>query len=307
MEIFPINADLSVPKKVKFGIDPTHSRLHLGHFVPLRLVRKMQEQGYHITIVLGTFTAQLGDPTGRESTRPIISADNAEINAGKILGQINNFLLPGFDVFKNATIHNNTLLPQFMAVAAEFTTSQMLARNNFKLRQETNQPIGLHELLVPLLQGLDSVFLDTEIEIGGEDQLFNFQVARKLQENRGLKQQACIMLPIINGVDGKKMSKSADNCIFLDEIPEEIFGKVMRISDELMMEWLPLLSDTIEIPTHPMEIKKTLAFDIVKQIHSLQIAKNCLNNATGVEFRMAHSSSAFFSLVKTSSRLELQK
>jgi len=273
--IFPPNSDISPSKKVKFGIDPTFPKLHLGHLVPLRHVRKMQEQGHKITIVLGTFTAQLGDPSGRDKTRPILSADIVKENANNIKAQVNKILHDGFDIFENHTLHNDIRLPEFLSIISKFTLSHITSRDSFAERIQNKQSIALHELLVPICQGLDSLHLQSEVEIGGQDQLFNFQIARELQINHGDKPQSCIMMPIINGTDGRKMSKSLNNCIFLDEDPNEIFGKVMRISDEVMKEWNPLLSN-INIIDHPMENKKALAHDIVRQLHDKEKADESL-------------------------------
>lgn len=265
IEIFPKDSEISTLKEVKFGIDPTSSRLHLGHLVPLRLVRKMQEEGKSITIVLGTFTSILGDPSGKEKTRPILSKDEVEKNAEIILEQINSILKPGFKVFRNGDLFNSMSVPELMKIVSNFTVQQIVKRDAFANRMNNDIPIAIHELIVPILQGTDSVELKSEIEIGGTDQLFNFQVARRLQELNGQKPEVCMMVPIINGTDGRKMSKSFGNCIFLDESPEEIFGKCMRISDEVMDEWIPLFQDENK-ESNLMIRKKKLAFDIVNQI-----------------------------------------
>lgn len=272
MQVFPQDADIAPSKRVKFGIDPTFPRLHLGHFVPLRLVKKMMAQGHNATIVLGTFTAQLGDPSGRDTTRPILAADEVDRNADAICEQVKR-ILGNVEFFKNSWVHNTMQVPQFMKLASQFTLSHMTGRNAFAKRIEEGNSIALHELLVPLCQGWDSVVLKAEIEIGGQDQLFNFQVARTLQEAEGQKPQACIMLPIINGTDGRKMSKSLGNCIFLDEPPEDIFGKVMSIPDNVMEEWWPLFVDfTTDETIHPMDKKMLLATEIVAQLHSVEKA-----------------------------------
>lgn len=280
-QVFPENADLSPCKRVKFGIDPTFPRLHLGHLVPLRLVKKMMNEGHHLTIVLGTFTAQLGDPSGRDTTRPILSAEEVEANADAIQIQIERILGPNLSanipgtwfLCKNGWLHNTMTLPTFMKQVANFTLAHMTSRNAFQDRIANQQSIGMHELLVPICQGWDSVVLETEIEVGGQDQLFNFQIARHLQEANGQKPQSCIMMPIINGTDGRKMSKSLGNCIFFDEHPNDIFGKVMSIPDIVMEEWLPLFVDFAIQEIHPMEKKKILAFEIVSQLSSKEIAQ----------------------------------
>lgn len=276
MNIFPLDADLSPSKRVKFGIDPTSPRLHLGHFIPLRFVKKLKEAGHHITIVIGTFTAQLGDPSGRDTTRPILSEDEVSKNGERIIHKVQELLGNDIDFFPNTWLHNSMTLPVFLRnIVSKFTLSHMISRNAFADRIENNHPIAMHELLVPMLQGMDSVHLNTEIEVGGQDQLFNFQIARQLQESHGQKPQACVMFPVINGTDGRKMSKSFGNCIFLDESANDIFGKVMSIPDNVMFEWFPLLTDfgTGLDFNHPMVAKKSLAFEIVKQVKNSDAAE----------------------------------
>jgi len=272
IEIFPQGSDISKAKKVKFGIDPTFPKLHLGHLVPLRLIRKLQEEGKEVTIVLGTFTAQMGDPSGRDETRPILSKEEVEKNADWILGQVKRILHPGFSVFRNGDVFHNMDVPELMKIVSDFTVQQMTKRDAFAKRLESGVPIGVHELIVPILQGTDSVRLESEIEVGGTDQLFNFQVARRLQEINGQEPEVCMLAPIINGVDGQKMSKSLGNCIFLDDRPENIFGKCMSISDFTMEEWIPLLTDH-NSEKNPMERKKKMSFNIVKQICGEENAK----------------------------------
>jgi tyrosyl-tRNA synthetase len=236
----------------------------------------MQSQGHKVTIVLGTFTAQLGDPSGRDTTRPILSAEETSNNSLLILDQVKKIITPDF-LFFNGTVHNHMRLPEFLRIASRFTLSHMTSRNGFQQRIENGNSIALHELLVPICQGWDSVHLKSEIEVGGQDQLFNFQIARQLQEQEGQKPQSCVMLPIINGTDGRKMSKSLGNCIFLDDEPTEIFGKVMSISDAVMDEWFPLLTD-MKPATHPMNSKKILARDIVSQLHGPDIAETAASH-----------------------------
>lgn len=260
--------------KVKFGIDPTRDRLHLGHFVPLRLCRKMQERGHQLDLILGTLTAQLGDPSGQDQTRPILSEAEVSKNAEKILAQVNKVLMPGFKVHRNHEFIQGMSIPFFLTtLVSKFTVANMLARDGFRERHNRQQPIALHELLVPLLQGWDSVFLKSEVEIGGTDQLFNFQVARTLQENNGQKPEMCIMAPIIRGTDGRKMSKTFGNTIWLDEEPNDMFGQTMSVPDDVMEEWIELLTDLKDLPGHPMNRKKMLAEDIVRQFHGDEKAK----------------------------------
>jgi tyrosyl-tRNA synthetase len=275
MEIFPKDSDLQGLKKVKFGIDPTFPRLHLGHLVPLRIVKQFQEQRKEITIVLGTFTAQMGDPSGRDQARPILSKEEVEENARRIQAQVHQILGSKFSIFRNGDAFNEMRVPELMKIVSDFSVQQITNRNAFAGRIDSGNPIGIHELIVPILQGTDSVILGSEIEIGGTDQLFNFQVARGLQELNGQKPEVCVMVPIINGTDGRKMSKSLNNCIFLDEDPTEVFGKCMSISDDVMEEWIPLLTNGNK-ESKPMIRKKKMAFDIVEQLFDHATAMTCL-------------------------------
>ncbi len=274
-DIFPEGSNIEGLSRVKFGIDPTFHRLHLGHLVPLRIVKKMQELGKDVTIVLGSFTAQLGDPSGRDQARPILSKEEVEENACRIHLQVHQILGSKFSIFRNGDVFNEMRVPELMKIVSDFSVQQITNRNAFAGRIESGNPIGIHELIVPILQGTDSVILESEIEIGGTDQLFNFQVARRLQELNGQKPEVCIMAPIINGTDGRKMSKSLGNCIFLDEDPTDVFGKCMSISDEVMEEWIPLLTNENK-ESKPMARKKKMAFDIVEQLFDHAMAMTCL-------------------------------
>jgi len=261
--------------KVKFGIDPTSDRLHLGHAAAIWKTREFQDKGHHIDIVLGTITGRLGDPSGQDKTRPILGFDDVLINAKRIENQIRKFFKeePMFH-FNHRFVSELTVPELLIKLASKFTVSQMLARDGFKQRMENNKPIALHEFLVPLLQGWDSVVLKSDVEIGGTDQLFNFQVARQLQESEGLTPEVCVMLPIIRGTDGRKMSKSFGNVIFLDEKPKEMFGQVMSISDDVCDEWWEVFKKDGNAPKNPMHKKMDLAFDIVFNLHGTDAALN---------------------------------
>lgn len=261
------------PLRVKFGIDPTRDRLHLGHFVPLRVARKLQERGHKLDLILGTLTAQLGDPSGQDKTRPILTEEEVKQNAAKLLKQASRVLQPGFKVHMNHEFVDGMSIPFFLSrLASKFTVANMLSRDGFRRRQEAGNPISLHEFLVPLLQAWDSVVLKSEVEIGGTDQLFNFHVTRSLQEAEGQKSEVCIMTPIIRGTDGRKMSKTFNNTIWLDEDPAQMFGQVMSIPDDITDEWIGLLTDLFDLPGHPMVRKKKLAWDIVRQLHGEEAA-----------------------------------
>lgn len=279
VQVFPENSELP-NGPVKFGIDPTLDRIHLGHFVPLRLAKKLADSGRSVVLVLGTFTATLGDPSGRNSTRPMIRASETVKNAKRIVNQIRLVMKDsGVTFWHNHRLHAKMSMQDFMQHAAKFTVNFMLSRNSFQERYQAKNPIGLHELLVPICQGLDSVELHAAIEIGGLDQLFNFQVSRMLQEQQGQKPQVCLMTPIINGTDGRKMSKSFGNCVFLDDPPDEIFGKVMSISDQTMSEWMPLFLDRdVDAEKNPLLEKMSLAQGIVAQIYDEDAAARAVSH-----------------------------
>jgi len=258
---------------VKFGIDPTGSEMHLGHLLPLRIVKKFKAEGFPIHIILGTFTAQIGDATGRDATRPILTELETIENGEKLLQQVKRILGDDIIIHKNTTWHNAMQLPEFMKVISNFSVQKLLNRDNFAKRMEAHVPIAMHELMGPILQGIDSFQLNTTVEVGGSDQLFNFVITREVQELLGQTPEVCVLSPVINGLDGRKMSKSFGNCIFINDTPEDVFGKVMSISDETMREWLPIFFDEIDATKHPMVQKKELAFRITQEIWSLEAAE----------------------------------
>lgn len=280
--IFPNNEKIDFSRKlnVKFGIDPTSDKLHLGHLIPLMVAKKLWKEGHNIQIVLGTFTAQLGDPSGKDTMRPIIDQDTTKLNADSITKQIHrvfgNYKESGtgvVSIFKNHTWFESMNSIEMINILSKFTTAQLLARDSFQKRIEDENPIGMHELIVPVLQGMDSVQLASDVEIGGTDQLFNFAITRDMQRIHGQEPEKCILMPIINGTDGRKMSKSFGNCIFLNDSPEDVFGKVMSISDELMKEWWPVFFSVEQINMNfPMDQKKRLAFQITTEIWSFDEA-----------------------------------
>jgi tyrosyl-tRNA synthetase len=259
---FPEHGNITQLKRVKFGIDPTGSELHLGHLVPLRIVRELHEQKKEITLVIGTFTALLGDPTGQEKTRPILTETQVRYNADKLTNQIIKFL--GFTpkVIENHTFAERSSIAHFLRdVTSQFTVAELMARENFKTRS-----VALHELLVPLIQAMDSVLLETEIEIGGNDQEVNFSLTRKLQTHFNQKPEIGLLCPVLQGTTGtKKMSKSAGNCIFLSDSTKEIQNKILNMSDLVLDEWLTLLTDIKEFPEDPRIKKQILIQEIIKQ------------------------------------------
>lgn len=238
------------------------------------VAKDLQKKGHKLHLILGTMTAQLGDPSGKDSTRPILNSEDVISNAKNILDICNNIFEKGLEVHFNHNFFENVSLPIFLTnIASKFTISQLMARDGFRKRESSGNPIGLHELILPILQGWDSVQVDADIEIGGTDQLFNFQISRQLQEGFGQEPEVCIMTPVINGTDGRKMSKSFANCIWVDEEPNDIFGKVMSLSDETSEEWIKIFFDLEIKENHPMARKKILANKIVKLIHNDKAAE----------------------------------
>lgn len=248
---------------VKFGIDPTAGRLHLGHLVPLLLCRELQNKGHQIKIVLGTFTAQIGDPTGKEKTRPILPKEEVMSNAETIKVFVKKFLGDVEMLFNHQWLENWTT-DKMMNLLGRFTWAQLSNRENFQKRLENNESISISELIMPLLQGLDSVQINAGIEVGGHDQLFNFKMTREVQRIFGQKPEICLMTEIINGTDGQKMSKSLNNCIFVDDNPIDVFGKTMRVSDNTMKEWWNIFIPHIIVPEDlpPIKKKEMLALEI---------------------------------------------
>lgn len=263
VKLYPQHEKIQNLKKVKFGIDPTGPRLHLGHFVALRYLKQLESQGKEITIVLGTFTAQLGDPTGKNETRPMLSEYEVTMNAKKIEEQVRKYL-PNAIFHRNGDLADTMTSADFMREMSHFTLARISARDSFKARES----IGFHELAVPLMQAMDSVYLHTEIEVGGEDQLFNFELTRELQKKHGQRPETCVLLPIIRGANGEKMSKSLNNCIYLDESHSAIEQKLHYLKDEIVNEWLPLFSDIPreQLPDSPQKRKEVLIGEILRQI-----------------------------------------
>lgn len=285
---FPPGEDISnLPNDciVKFGIDPTADKLHLGHLIPLLLCKKLQSEGKQIKIILGTFTAQIGDPTGKEKTRPIISKEETVKNAEHIIVFIKKFFNEKAEILFNhhwLEKHNSN---ELFALLGKFTWAQLSARDNFQKRLENNESISMSELIMPLLQGLDSVEVNADIEVGGVDQLFNFKITREVQQLFSQKPEICLMTNIITGTDGRKMSKSLNNCIFLNDSPNDVFGKTMSIPDNLMNEWfdiLGLIKPSAEQKFSQIEKKKLLAHGITSIIHGIDEAEKSLKHFTNV-------------------------
>src|SRR6266700_1828343 len=265
------------PLRVKAGFDPTAPDLHLGHTVLMRKLKHFQDLGHTVIFLIGDFTGMIGDPTGRSATRPSLSAEELMKNAKTYMEQVYKILSPRTtEVRFNNEWFEKMKSADWIKLAAKFTVSQMLEREDFHKRFHNEKPIALHELLYPLAQGYDSVMLKADVELGGTDQKFNLLVGRELQRSYGQESQAVLTMPILEGLDGvQKMSKSYGNAIGIKEPPLEMYGKLMSISDEMMWRYYELLTDVqmaeierMKRELHPMQAKKDLAARIVKDFHS---------------------------------------
>ncbi|RMD84733.1 MAG: tyrosine--tRNA ligase [Candidatus Dadabacteria bacterium] len=271
------------PLRVKAGFDPTAADLHLGHTVIMHKLRHFQELGHHVLFLIGDFTARIGDPSGRSETRPTMQPEEIARNAETYREQAFKILDPErTEVVWNGSWMEKLSAADLVRLAAHATVARMLERDDFEKRYKSRQPIGVHEFLYPVIQGYDSVALEADVEIGGTDQKFNLLVGRDLQRAHGQEPQVVVTLPLLEGLDGRqKMSKSLGNAIGITEPPGEIYGKVMSISDELMLRYYELLSDrpaadVEEIRAgrvHPMEAKKQLAAEIVARYHGAEAAE----------------------------------
>jgi tyrosyl-tRNA synthetase len=269
------------PLRVKLGMDPTAPDLHLGHTVVLRKLKHFQDLGHTVIFLIGDFTGMIGDPTGRSVTRPPLSPEQIAQNAETYKAQVFKILDPQKTVIDfNRRWFSKFTADDFIRLAAKYTVSQMLEREDFHKRFLEEKPIAVHELLYPLAQGYDSVALEADVELGGTDQKFNLLVGRELQRSYGQEPQVVLTTPILEGLDGvQKMSKSLGNAVGIHEPPLEMYGKIMSISDEMMWRYYELLTD-VQIPeiekmkreVHPMQAKKELARRIVADFHSAEVA-----------------------------------
>ena len=266
------------PLNIKLGVDPTAPDIHIGHAVPLRKLRQFQDLGHQVTLIIGDGTALIGDPSGRNSTRPQLTSDQIKINAQTYVDQAFKVLDP-----ERTTLRYNSewLMPltleDLLALTSKFTVARILERDDFHNRYANNQPISVHEFLYPIMQAYDSVCIKADVELGGSDQLFNLLAGRELMEKMGMEPQVCLTLPLLEGTDGvQKMSKSYGNYIGVTDEPADMFGKVMSIPDELMVKYFRLAStvpvdeiDAIEKglaadELHPNKVKRSLARNIVE-------------------------------------------
>ena len=226
----------STPLKVKLGVDPTKPDLHLGHSVMLRKLRQFQDLGHEAILIIGGFTAMIGDPTGQNTTRPPLTKEEVALNAQSYIDQAKKILVADrLQIVNNLDWLGPMSFMDVIHLSSKMTVARMIERDDFSKRFAANEPISLHEFLYPLAQGQDSIYLENDIELGGTDQKFNLLVGRNLQKERGLNPQVCLMMPLLVGTDGSaKMSKSYDNYIGINEHPNDMYGKALSIPDELI-------------------------------------------------------------------------
>jgi len=265
------------PLRVKLGCDPTAPDLHLGHSVVLRKLRQFQDLGHKAVLIIGDYTALVGDPTGQNKTRPMLSDADIERNAKTYFEQAGKILDTAPDkleIRRNSEWLSKMGFADVLRLASQMSVARMLERDTFEKRYKADVTIGIHEFLYPLMQGHDSVMIRSDVELGGTDQLFNNLVGRDLQRDAGQEPQVVMILPILEGLDGtEKMSKSKGNYIGIGDSPKDMFGKTMSVGDDLMWKWFALLlgktpRETADLKTgHPMEAKKALAHAIVAQYH----------------------------------------
>ena len=269
------------PLRAKLGVDPTAPDIHLGHTLPLEKLRQFQELGHQAVLIIGDFTAQIGDPSGRSKTRPQLSREDVLANANTYIDQAFKILdQESTEVVYNGDWFNEMKFAEVIQLNARVTMQQMLQREDFKNRIASNQEVRLHEIQYPIVQGWDSVVVKSDVELGGTDQLFNILVGRDMQKAVGMEPQVVICSPILEGLDAvQKMSKSLDNYVGVSEEPDEMFGKLMSISDELMARYyLLLLGEELAADQHPLEAKKALAEKLVTRYHDAEAALTVREN-----------------------------
>lgn len=278
------------PLRIKAGFDPNRPDLHLGHTVLINKLRQFQQLGHHVMFLIGDFTALIGDPTGKNEARPPMTEKEIEANAGTYARQVFKIL----DSKKTEVCYNSKWFKPFTSIdfiklASQYTVARMIERDDFTKRYQAHTPIHLHEFLYPLVQGYDSVVMKADVELGGTDQKFNLLVGRELQKAYGQEQQCIMTVPILEGLDGvQKMSKSLDNYIGVEDSPRDMFGKTMRVSDELMIRYYELLTDiTVEDlaqlqadvksgAKHPRAVKVELARTMVARFHGEEAGKKAV-------------------------------
>lgn len=277
----------NTPLRIKLGIDPSGTDLHLGHAVPLRKLKQFQDLGHQVLFLIGTFTGRIGDPTGKSETRKMLTAEQVNENIKTYLEQVSLILdLDKIKVVYNADWLEKLTLEDVLKLLSQFTVSQMISREDFSKRLSENKPVSLIEFMYPILQGYDSVELKADVELGATEQKFNLLRGRDLQKSFGQEQQVCMIMPILEGLDGvEKMSKSLNNYIGVKDSPNDMFGKIMSVSDELMYRYYEVITevpqevikkmkeDTEKGILHPMEAKKRLGEEVVKIYHNEEEGK----------------------------------
>lgn len=272
---------LGRPLRVKLGVDPTSPDLHLGHTIVLRKLRQFQDMGHQAVLIIGDFTAMIGDPSGRSATRPQLTHDEVMANAATYRTQAFKVLDPDrTEIVANGDWFRSMSYADVVRLNSRVTLQQMLQREDFHERIKNQHSIRAHEIQYPIMQGWDSVMVKADVELGATDQLFNILVGRDFQTEEGMPRQVALLLPILEGLDGtQKMSKSLGNFVGVSEPPGEMFGKLMSISDELMARYYPLLLNReLAKNAHPLEAKKQLAVEIVQTYHSAAIAQQTLDD-----------------------------
>ena len=284
--------ETDTPLIIKLGCDPSRPDLHIGHGVVLRKLRHFQDLGHQAILVIGDFTAMIGDPSGRNKTRPQLTLEEARSNAESYVGQSKVILdMNKLKILYNSDWLNNMNFNDVVKLASSYTVARMLERDDFTKRFQSETPILLHEFLYPLAQGQDSVELNADVELGGTDQKFNLLVGRDLQKSNGQNPQCIITLPLLEGTDGiDKMSKSYGNDIGLHDKPEDMYGKTLSISDDMIVKWFTLAADADETvvksaesrladsSVNPMEVKRELACAVVELYYDAETAKNAENH-----------------------------
>jgi tyrosyl-tRNA synthetase len=283
--------EIGKPLRIKAGFDPTAPDLHLGHTVLINKMRQFQELGHHVMFLIGDFTGLIGDPSGRNVTRPPLTPEQIAANAETYKTQVFKILDPEkTEVMFNSTWGNELGAAGMIRLASSYTVARMLERDDFAKRYAEQKPIAVHEFLYPLMQGFDSVAMKSDVELGGTDQKFNLLVGRELQKQHGQAPQCVLTMPLLEGLDGvNKMSKSLGNYIGITDSPQEIFGKIMSVSDELMWRYLELLSfetmnvintwrEEVKAGKNPRDIKVQFAQEIVTRFHTKQAAEAALED-----------------------------
>lgn len=280
--------NLGSPLRLKMGFDPSAPDIHLGHIVGLRKLRQLQKLGHKVILIVGDWTAQIGDPSGKSQTRKMLTSDEVNKNAETYLAQFFKIIdRDKTEIRLQSEWFGNFNLANIINLTSKFTVAQILARDDFNKRFNNNHPIAITELIYPLLQAYDSLAIESDVEFGGSDQRFNLLVGRELQQNVGMAPQQCFIMPILRGTDGKmKMSKSLNNYISINEAPNDMFGKIMSIPDDLIISYFEWLTDvpTKEIKemqktleansSNPMQLKKQVASLIVADLHDKKASIN---------------------------------